>query len=98
MKIYKLKYTNKETAIADFIAKGIYIEKDSKLIYGEGKQAVVEIGLIILTEGIYDEDYNQTTAPIFVDGYHYDIMSIQDIDFETNEIVVRNPKHSFTGY
>ena len=32
-----------------------YIEKDSKLIYGEGIQAVVEIGLIILTEGIYDD-------------------------------------------
>ena len=98
MKIYKLKYTNKETAIADFIAKGIYIEKDSKLIYGEGIQAVVEIGLIILTEGIYDEDYNQTTAPIFVDGYHYDIMSKVRINFGKNKIVVDNPKHRFAGY
>ena len=98
MKIYKLKYTDKEAAIANFITKGIYIEKDSQLIYGEGIQAVVEIGLIVLTEGTYDKDRKEITAPIFVDGYHYDIMSIQDIDFETNEIVVRNPKHSFTGY
>ena len=95
MKIYKLKYTDKEAAIANFTTKGVYIEKDSKLIYGEGIQAVVEIGLIVLTEGTYDEDHNEITAPIFADGYHYDVMSIQDIDFGSNEIVVNNPKHNF---
>lgn len=81
MNIYKLKYTNKETAIADFITKVVYVEIDSELVYAEGIQAVVEIGLI---EG--------------VDGYHYDIMAIQDIDFGTNEITVNNPKHNFAGY
>ena len=40
MKIYKLKYPNKETAIADLIAKGVYIED---LSYGQGTQAIVEI-------------------------------------------------------
>lgn len=78
MNIIKLKYTDKEIAIADFIAKGVYVEE---LVYAEGIQAVVEIGLI---EG--------------VDGYHYDIMSIQDIDFGINEIIVNNPKHNFAGY
>jgi hypothetical protein len=81
MNIYKLKYTDKETAIADFITKGIYLEIYSEFVYAEGIQAVVEIGLI---EG--------------VDGYHYDVMSIQDIDFGTNEIIVNNPKHNFAGY
>ena len=95
MKIYKLKYTDKEAAISNFTTKGVYIEKDSKLIYGEGIQAIVEIGLIVLTEGTYDEDYNEITAPIFADGYHYDVMSIQDIDFGTNEIQVNSPKHNF---
>jgi len=78
MNIYKLKYTDKETALADFISKGIYTEE---LVYGQGIQAVVEIGLI--------EE---------VEGYHYDIMAIQDIDFGSNEIVVTNPKHNFAGY
>jgi hypothetical protein len=95
MKIYKLKYPDKEAAIANFITKGVYLEKDSKLIYGEGIQAVVEIGLIVLTEGTYDKDRKEITAPILVDGYHYDVMSIQDIDFETNGIIVNNPKHNF---
>jgi len=94
MNIYKLKYTDKETAIADFIAKGIYVENN----YKEGIQAIVEIGLIVLTEGTYDENFNEITAPIFADGYHYDIMSIQDIDFGSNEIIVNNPKHNFAGY
>ena len=95
MNIYKLKYTDKETALADFIAKGIYVEE---LVYAEGIQAVVEIGLIVLTDGTYDENFNEITAPIYADGYHYDIMSIQDIDFGTNEIIVNNPKHNFAGY
>lgn len=81
MNIYKLKYTDKETAIADFIAKGIYVEVESELVYAEGIQAIVEIGLI--------EE---------VEGYHYDIMAIQDIDFGSNEIIVNNPKHNFAGY
>lgn len=85
MNIYKLKYTNKETAIADFIAKDLI---DAENNYNEGIQAIVDIGLIVLTEG------NEITA----DGYHYDIMSIQDIDFGSNEIVVNNPKHNFAGY
>ena len=78
MNIYKLKYTDKETAIADFIAKDLI---DAENNYKEGIQAIVEIGLI--------EE---------VEGYHYDIMSIQDIDFGNNEIVVNNPKHNFAGY
>ena len=78
MNIYKLKYTDKETAIADFIAKDLI---DAENNYKEGIQAIVEIGLI--------EE---------VEGYHYDIMSIQDIDFGSNEIIVNNPKHNFAGY
>ena len=78
MNIYKLKYNDKETAIADFIAKDLI---DAENNYKEGIQAIVEIGLI--------EE---------VDGYHYDIMSIQDIDFGSNEIIVNNPKHNFAGY
>ena len=78
MNIYKLKYSDKETALADLKAKELLLEEG---MYGIGVHAIVEIGLI---EG--------------VDGYHYDVMSIQDIDFGTNEIVVNNPKHNFAGY
>lgn len=73
--IYKLKYSSKETAIADFIAKDL-IDSDGncKAI----TQGLVEIGLI---DGTF--------------GYHYDIMTTEEIDFKTNEIVTLNPVHNF---
>ena len=97
--IYKLNYTNKETAIADLLAKVVYIETEEGLIYGQGIQAVVEIGKIVLTNETigYDADFNEITAPIFADGYAYDIMSEQEIDFGINEIFPNNPVHGFAG-
>lgn len=97
MNIIKLQYKDKETAIADLIAKGVYTETEDGLVYGQGIQAVVEIGLIVLENGTYDEEGNEITAPVFADGYHYDVMSENEIVFE-NAIEVNNPKHTFAGY
>ena len=91
IQIYKLKYADKETAIADLIAKGVYVETEQGLSYGSGIQAVVEIGIICLNQP------TEEIPPIFADGYHYDIMCEQEIVFK-NEIVVNNPKHTFAGY
>jgi hypothetical protein len=94
MIIYKLKYKDKETAITDLITKNVIDEEGN---YQQGIHAVVEIGLITLTDGTYDEQGNVITEPIYADGYHYDVMSEQEIVFE-NEIQVNNPKHTFAGY
>jgi hypothetical protein len=98
MEIYKLQYKDKETAIADLIDKGVYIETEEGLSYGKGIQAVVEIGLIVQVEGTYDEEGNVITEPIYYDGYFYDVMSEQKIDFGTNEIFPVNCIHAFAGY
>ncbi len=97
MNIYKLVYTDKDEAIADLLAKGVYIETEEGLAFGQGVQAVVEIGLIVLEQGTYDKDFNEVTAPIYADGYHYDIMCEQDINF-ANSIEPNNPKHNFAGH
>jgi hypothetical protein len=102
MEIYKLQYKNKETAFTDLIAKGVYkevenIDKEIVLAYGEGIQAIVEIGLIVDKPATFDEDFNIITEPIYFNGYHFDIMSENNITFE-NEIEVNNPKHTFAGY
>jgi hypothetical protein len=85
MNIAKLKYTDKETAIADLLAKGVYIEVENELVYGQGIQAVVEIGIIVIDD-------------VPVEGFHYDVMSIQDIDYGVAEIYPVNCVHSFAGY
>ena len=95
IQIYKLKYSDKETAIADLKAKGVYTED---LSFGNGIHAIVEIGLVVLTDGTYDEEGNELTAPIFADGYHYDVMAEIEIDYGINRIFPNNPKHAFAGY
>ena len=98
MNIYKLKFSDKDFAIATLIDKGVYIETEEGLSYGQGIQAIVEIGLIVLENGTYDEEGNELTAPIYADGYHFDVMSENEIDFGVYEIQVNNPKHQFAGY
>jgi len=83
MEIYKLNYKDKETAIADLLAKGVYVEvkdlnDEPQLTYGKGIQAVVEIGKIVLENGTYD------------------VMSDIEIVFES-EIFPNNPRHNFAG-
>ena len=95
MNIYKLYYTNKEEAIIDLIAKEVYTQtEEDGLQFGQGIKAIVEIGLIVLTEQTFDEDDIELTPPIYADGYHFDIMSEHEIEF-TNAIVPNNPKHIF---
>jgi hypothetical protein len=95
MNIYKLNYTDKETGIADLIAKGVIEIVEDEQRYINGTQAVVDCGIIVLTQGVYDNDV-QVTAPVFAEGYHYDVMTSDDIVFE-NEIFVNNPKYTFAG-
>jgi len=98
MRIYKLKYTDRETAIADLIAKGVYQEIEGELSYGNGIDAVVEVGILIDHEATFDENGNILTEPTYREGYHFDIMAEKDIDFGTNEIIPKHQMHTFAGY
>ena len=100
MNIYKLQYTDKDKAIKDLLAKGVYTETEEGLSYGQGIHAIVEIGLIVLENGTYDDEGNEVTAPVYADGYHFDIMSENEIDFGSADItlLINNPKHTFAGY
>ena len=94
MKISKLNYPDKQTAIADLLAKGVYEEG---FIYGQGIHAVVEIGKVVNIQGTYDESGNIVTEPIYYDGYAYDVMSDEEVDFGSFEIFPKNPAHGFSG-
>ena len=97
IRIYKLKYPDRETALSDLITKGVYKEIEGELIYGEGVHAAVEIGLILDQEATFDEQGNLLTEPTYRDGYRFDIMSEKEIDFGENEIFTNSPKHTFAG-
>jgi hypothetical protein len=95
MKIYKLLYQDSQTAIADLIAKGVY---NQDLSYGVGIHAIVEIGLIVEVEGTYDEQGNELTPPTYINGYHFDVMCEQVIDFGSARVTPEMAQHSFLGF
>ena len=100
--IYKLTYENKDKALADLKAKGILVEVDGidgekHEAYGQGVQAVVEIGLIMVTPPVMD-GMEIVTPPVYADGYHYDVMSSETYDFGSNLVEPKNPKHAFAGH
>ena len=103
MNIYKLNYTDKETAITDLLAKGVYVEvedlnKEKHLVYANGTQAVVNIGKIVKVPGEYDDQWNVIVEPIYFDGVFYDVMTTEVINFGTNEVFPAKCVHSFAGY
>ena len=101
MNVFKLTYENKEQATADLKAKGILIEVEfngeKHEAYGNGVQAVVEIGLIMVTPPVMD-GMEIVTPPVYADGYHYDVMSSELYDFGVNLVEPKNPKHAFAGH
>ena len=97
MNIFKLRYDNEHQGIDDLKLKGVYIETEEGLSYGQGVQAIVNIGKIILTDGTFDEQGNLLTEPTYIDGYHFDIMTEKEIDFGGKEIFPNSPKHVFAG-
>jgi hypothetical protein len=103
MYIYKLRYNDKETAINDLIAKGVLVEatdsnNNTTIVNSNITQAVVELGIIVLTDGTYDSNNNVITAPTYADGYHFDVMVTQAIDFGTARVTPTNVKHAFLGF
>lgn len=94
MFIYKLKYSNKETAISDLIAKGVIDINENNTAT---TQSVVEIGLIVDTPAVI-VDNEIITPATYIDGYHFDIMVNNAIDFGTARMTPTTSVHSFLGF
>jgi hypothetical protein len=85
--IYKLRYENIEDALKDLIKKNVI---GSEGDYINGTEAVVDCGIITLV-------YSTEAEPAIVaDGYHYNIMTTDDIVFES-EVFPKNAKYKFGG-
>jgi len=81
--IFKLNYPDKQTAIADLIDKKII---DADFNYLKGTHAVVEIGKVVSIPATFDENGELLTEPIYYDGYAYDVMIDEEVDFGSFEI------------
>lgn len=90
MNIYKLTFADKAEALVVLQEKGVLVPFEDEFIYGEGVHAVVELGIICLDPNV--------EPPVYADGYHYDVMAEQVIDFGAYLIEPRNPKHAFAGH
>jgi hypothetical protein len=96
--IYKLIYTDHDSAVADLLAKGVLINTtdlngNEINTYAQSTHAVVYIGKIVDTPAVV-EDMEVITPATFLEGYHVDVMTDLEIEFD-NAITPNNPKHLF---
>jgi hypothetical protein len=85
--IYRLQYESKTDGLIDLVNKKVINEKGQEI---NGTESVVDCGIITL---VYE---TETESAIFADGYHYNIMTAEDIFFES-EVFPKNAKYKFAG-
>jgi hypothetical protein len=88
VKIYRLQYEDKESALIDLKSKKVI---DANEQYINGTESLVECGIITL---VYE---TKTELAIIANGYHYNIMTTDTIVFES-EVFPNNPKYKFAGH
>ena len=103
MYIYKTNFLTEAEGKQALITKGVWEEVTeegvTQMVYINGTRAVVNIGKIVKTPGTYGPDGHEITPPVYYDGWAYDIMSTDTIDFGANEVYPGdNAAHSFFGW
>jgi hypothetical protein len=99
--IGKYEFNSKEQAKDKIKSLGLEIDEQGNE-YPTHNHSIVELGHIVLKQGVYDEDLNEIEAPIFSDKYSVDVMwdgldahpygwASYAIDLEDNGV------HSFLG-
>jgi hypothetical protein len=92
--IYRLQYENKTEGLIDLVDKKVI---DVKGQYINGTESVVDCGIITLVYATCDENEKEITPAIFAEGYHYNIMTTDEILFES-EVFPNKPKYKFGGH
>jgi hypothetical protein len=99
MNIYKTNFPTEQEGIDYLTEKGVWQEVteewQTSMQYINGTQAVVNIGKIVKTPATYDENGEEIEPNIYYDGYNFDIMTTDNIDFEEFEVIPTKAAHSF---
>jgi hypothetical protein len=103
MNIYKTNYPTEQEGIDYLIDKGVWQEVTEEGVtsmqYINGTQAVVNIGKVVEFPATFDDEGHELTPPIYYDGWAYDIMSSDTLDFGSDEVYPADKAaHSFYGW
>ena len=103
MYIYKTNFTTEQSGKQTLIAKGVWQEVTEEGVtsmqYINGTQAVVNIGKVVEFPATYDDEGHELTPTIYYDGWAFDIMSSDTLDFGSDEVFPGDESaHSFMGY
>ncbi len=73
IKIAKYEFNNKEQAETKINALGTATDENGNE-YPTHKHTIVHLGNIVLQQGEYDEEGNETVAPVLSDKWHVDVL------------------------
>ena len=92
MKIGKYEFDSKSAYETKLKALGTAKDEDGN-DYPTHSHSLVALGNIVVTPGEYDEEGNETKAPVLSDKYHVDVMwDLSDTyDEEGNEVKADHP-------
>ena len=87
--MYIGKYQFKDQKTAEAKIKGLGVAKDEDgNEYPTHKHSIVKLGYIVLERGEYDEEGNETKAPVLSSKYHLDVAwRLEDTYSEDGELI-----------
>jgi len=91
-KIGKYEFDSLEQAESKINALGTSTDEDGNT-YPTHKHCVVKLGYIVLEQGEYNEEGEETKAPVLSDKYHVDVLwkGLEPIDQEAETLQYTHP-------
>ena len=72
-------------------------EGGSALAAYTSDRAVDEVGPIVTTPGVYDEEGVEITPPVMDNGHHVNLIGAHPAEFDDYLVLVGNPRRQFAG-
>ena len=105
MRDYFLKFTTEELFDTTMETIGwrneFTFQETTSVSYGSQYILLDRIGPIVITPGVYDEEFNEITPPVIDDAYHVNLRIMDETEFPVEldpyKITVNSPSRVFAG-
>ncbi len=86
-KLRKYEFANEEAANAAILALGTTTDTEGNVIT-DHPHSIIHIGYLVVTDGTYDDEGNEVTAPVLSDKYSVDVIWNGEVnaDWDANMI------------